>query len=267
MFRLISQEERLKISNSLYNEWRYRMVTGGQKAWIIKHSGNEDFAKRDQLGFLLGKVFCNISEVKTLSEQELENIKQFSSPGEYFNSSNTILVRLAHSYSIEELPNKTLEEAVATELVYSVWVRRRDAHTENRVYVKGIPIFFDFHVAFLGEPNLSDINVFFSQTEDYGRAGLWRVKTWGDFLKQFTGSIHPNAIGPFHFVNDTESFYQHVKLTKTKLKEKVSSKIDDYVQRVKFDSVREAEIIKFLKKNLETLDQDVNKMVETIRQD
>ena len=177
------------------------------------------------------------------------------------------MVRLAHSYSIEELPNKTLEEAVATELVYSVWVRRRDAHTENRVYVKGIPIFFDFHVAFLGEPNLSDINVFFSQTEDYGRAGLWRVKTWGDFLKQFTGSIHPNAIGPFHFVNDTESFYQHVKLTKTKLKEKVSSKIDDYVQRVKFDSVREAEIIKFLKKNLETLDQDVNKMVETIRQD
>lgn len=242
------------------------MVAYGQKSWVIKHSGNEDFAKRDLLGFLLGKDFCNISEVKTLSEQELENTKQFSFPSEYFNSSNTILVRLAHSYVIEELPCKTLEEAVASELVYSVWIRRRDAHTENRVYVKGIPMFFDFHVAFLGEPNLSDIDVFFSQTQDYGRAGLWRVKTWNDFLNQFTGSIHPNAIGSFHFINDTDSFYRCVDSNKVKLKEKVSSKIDDCVQQVKFDTAREAEIKAFLKRNLETLDSDINKMIGIIQQ-
>lgn len=267
MFQLLSQEQRSTIASSLFNEWRFRMVTDDNKVWVIKHSGNEDFAKRDFLGFLLGKDFCNISEVKTLNEQELENIKQFSSNNEYFNTNNTILVRLAHSYSIEELPCKTLEEAVASELVYSVWIRRRDAHIDNRVYFNGIPLFFDFHVAFLGEQNLSDINTFFSQKDDYGRAGLWRVKIWGDFLEHFTGAIHPNALGSFHFINDWDSFYGQIQKVKTTLKERAKNQIEGSVRAAKFSNDREVEIINFLKKNLETLDNDIAKMLEIIKQD
>lgn len=267
MFRSLSQTERATIAVGLLNEWRFRVVTDGTKAWVIKHNGDQDYQKRDLLGFLLGENFCNVSEVKLLNGQELESIKQYSLPNEYFSVSNTYLVRLAHSYSLEELPCKTIEEAVASELVYSIWIRRRDAHTDNRVYIKGIPIFFDSHVAFLCEPELADINIFFSQTQDHGRAGLWRVKIWNNFLAQFTGAFNAIETGPFHYVNDIYSFYKHVEKSKTKLKERVISQMEECVQKVKFDNTREAEIINFLRKNFETLDEDIAKMLKVISKD
>lgn len=265
MFRLLSNDERVKIASVLQNEGRFGMLTDGERMWVLKHNGNPDSEKRDLLGFLLGKDFGNIAEVKLLTEQELENIKQFVTRPDALSVNNTFLVRLAHSYSAEELPCKTIEEAVATELVYSVWIRRRDAHIDNRVYVKGIPIFFDFHVAFLGETEIADINVFFSQTQDYGRAGLWRVEVWHSFLGQFTGAIHPNAIGAFHFVNNMVYFYQQVEKSKTVLKEKVANQIESCIRQVRFESTKEMEIINFLKKNTETLDDDVDKMLEIIK--
>lgn len=267
MFRLLSNDEKVKISPGLRNEGRFRILSDDKEVWVLKHNGNLDNEKRDLLGFLLGKDFCNIAKVRLLNERELEGIKQFASTRESFNINNTFLVRLAHSYNPEEFPCKILEEAVASELVYSVWIRRRDAHIDNRVYSKGIPIFFDFHVAFLGESDLFDINIFLSQTQDYGRAGLWRVKIWSSFLEQFIGTIHPNTIGSFHFINNMDSFYQYIDKSKTKLKEKVTNQIESCVQSVKFDSTREIEIINFLKKNLLTLDNDIDKMIEIIRQD
>lgn len=267
MYRLLSNEEKARIAKGLLNEGRYRIITDEEKIWVIKHNKYLDSLKRDLLGFLLGKGIFNIAEVRLLNNQRLEEIKQFVHPRETFDITNTFLVRLAHSYSPEELPCKTIEEAVAAELVYSVWIRRRDAHIDNRTYVKGIPIFFDFHIAFLGESALIDINVFFSQTQDYGRAGLWRVKVWNDFLGQFTGAINAVEIGAYHFVDDLNSFYQYVEKSKTILKEKIANQVETLVHQVNFATSTETQIVDFLKKNIDTLDGDVSEMLETINKD
>lgn len=264
MFRLLSSEERTKIASGLCNEGRFRIITDGKRIWVIKHNNYPDSLKRDLLGFLLGKGIFNIPKVSLLNNQQLEEIKQFASPGESFDTNNTFLVRLAHSYSLEELPCKTIEEAVATELIYSIWIRRRDTHIDNRAYVKGIPIFFDFHIAFLGESDLDDINVFFSQTQDHGRAGLWRVKVWKDFLAQFTGALNPIEIGAYHYVNDLASFYQYIEKSKTTLREKVANQAEKLVRQAQFTNTTETQIIDLLKKNLDTLDDDVNKMLEIV---
>lgn len=265
MYRILTNEEKLKISPGLNNS-PFRIITDGEKTWVLKHNNNTDCEKHDLLGYLLGKDFCNVTEVRLLSEQELENIKQFASQDESFSTNNTFLVRLAHSYSLDELPCKVLEEAVATELVYSTWIRRRDAHVDNRVYVKGIPLFYDYHVAFLGELDLADINVFFSQTSDYGRAGCWRVRILSNFLTQLTRGISKVEMGAYHYVNDLDSFYQYVEKSKAVLKEKVANQIENLVRQVRFTATTEAQIVDLLKKNLDTLDTDISKMLEVLRQ-
>lgn len=266
MYRILNNDDKLKISPGLNNS-PFRIISDGEKTWVLKHNNNTDCEKRDLLGFLLGKDFCNVTEVKLLNEQELENIKQFVNEQESFNVKNTFLVRLAHSYLVDELPCKVLEEAVVTELVYSVWIRRRDAHVDNRVYVKGIPLFYDYHVAFLGEPDLADINVFFTQTSDYGRAGRWRVKVLSDFLTQLTRGISKVEMGAYHYVNDLTSFYQYVGKSKTTLREKVANQVEKLVHQAKFTNTTETQIIDLLKKNLDTLDDDVSKMLEIVRKD
>lgn len=267
MYRLVSSEEKAGIAKGLLNEGRYRIITDEERIWVLKHNRYQDSEKRDLLGFLLGKEFFNIAEVRLLNNPQLEEIKQFAYPDEIFDITNTFLVRLAHSYSPEELLCKTVEEAVAAELVYSVWIRRRDAHIDNRIYVKGIPIFFDFHISFLGEAELANINIFFSQTQDHGRAGLWRVKVWNNFLGQFIGAINPIEIGAYHFVNDLHSFYQYVEKSKGILKEKIIGQVETLVRQVNFSTSTETQIIDFLKKNINTLDGDINKMLETIKKD
>lgn len=266
MYRILTNDDKLKISPGLNNS-PFRIISDGEKIWVLKHNNNTDCEKRDLLGFLLGKDFCNVTEVKLLNEQELENIKQFANQQETFNINNTFLVRLAHSYSLEELPCKILEEAVATELVYSTWIRRRDAHVENRVYVKGIPLFYDYHVAFLGEQNLADINIFFAQTDDYGRAGRWKVKLLNDYLTQLTRGINKAELGAYHFVNDLKSFYGYVEKSKAVLREKEANQIKNIVHQAKFADTTEAQIVNLLKKNLNALETDISKMLEVVSND
>ena len=261
MFRLLSSQERSQIAPGLGNEIPFRVISDGKRVWVIKHRPRINCGKRNLLGYLLGHDFCNVCEVKLLNKESLEELKQFAYPHESFNTSNTFLVRLAQTYSLGELPCKTVEEAIATELVYSIWIRRRDTTLDNRVYLKGVPIFFDFHIAFLGEEDLADINVFFSQTQDHGRAGLWRIIAWNDFPAQFTGEINPIQVGTTHFINSEASFYQQVDKSKTILKRELANKIETIVNKVSFSSEVEEQIINFLINNLNTLDSDVNRML------
>lgn len=263
MFKLLQNEEKATISIGLINS-PFRIVSNGSKNWVLKHNNNPDSEKRDLLGYLLAKNFANVVEVKLLPAADLQEIKQFALPQEAFALNNTFLVKLAHSYRANELNCKSLEEAVAMELVYSVWIRRRDAHVDNRVYVDGIPVFYDYHVAFLGEPDLADINVFFSQLSDYGRAGRWRVKLLGDFLTQLTRGINKNQLGAYHYVTDLNSFYEKVENSKAVLREKVRDQIDSIVSSVQFSQDAETQIIAFLKKNSDTLDADVSRMLEVV---
>lgn len=263
MFKLLQNEEKATISAGLINS-TFRIVSNGSNNWVLKHNNNPDGEKRDLLGYLLAKDFANVVEIKLLSVAELQDINQFALTQEVFTINNTFLVRLADNYSPGELNCKSLEEAVAMELVYSVWIRRRDAHVDNRVYVSGIPVFYDYHVAFLGEPDLADINVFFSQLSDYGRAGRWRVRLLRDFLTQLTRGINKNQLGAYHYVTDLNSFYDKVENSKTVLREKVRNQIDSIVSSVQFSQNIETQIIAFLKKNLETLDSDVSRMLEVV---
>lgn len=263
MFKLLQNEKKATTSIGLINS-PFRIVSDGSNNWVLKHNNNPDGEKRDLLGYLLAKDFANVVEIKLLSLAELEDVKQFATPQEVFTLNNAFLVKLAHSYSLDELNCKSLEEAVAMELVYSVWIRRRDAHVDNRVYVGGIPVFYDYHVAFLGEQDLADINVFFSQLSDYGRAGRWRVKLLGDFLTQLTRGINKNQLGAYHYVTDLNSFYKKVENSKAVLREKARDQIDSIVSLVQFSQDAETQIIAFLKKNLDTLDADVNRMLEVV---
>ncbi|MFQ5452547.1 MAG: hypothetical protein ACE5DQ_03230, partial [Candidatus Paceibacterota bacterium] len=112
-YKLLTQKEKIEISPELLNENRYRIVSDKDKYWVMKHSSNEYSNKRDYLGYLLGKKFCNVAEVRLIDNAQLENLKQYAQNGEYFTTDNTCLVRLAHSYSVHELVCKSLEEAIA----------------------------------------------------------------------------------------------------------------------------------------------------------
>jgi hypothetical protein len=72
-----------------------------------------------------------------------------------------------------------LDDALARELVFSLWIRRRDAHAWNRVYVAGVPVFFDSHIAFGVEPNHVPLDGFFEMGCDDGYAGRWRTRVLG----------------------------------------------------------------------------------------
>jgi len=165
-----TDDERVKCAPELVGK-KHVVVKGEKKLWVVKHKpGSKDEEKRDLLAYLLGHQFANVAEVKLLDSSEHSQIKNLSNKGENSLVTNTFIIRLGGSYSTHELPCKTLEQAVANELIYSLWIRRRDTHANNRAYTdKGIPVFFDHQTAFLGEPK-SDINTFFSRSGE-GHAG------------------------------------------------------------------------------------------------
>src|SRR5436305_1920804 len=92
--------------------------------WFVKYKpGSRDEDKRDLLTYLLGKEICNIAEVKLLSVSEHSDIQSKLNLPIGSDNRNTFLVKLASTYSLDDLPNKEIEKAVATELVYSIWIR------------------------------------------------------------------------------------------------------------------------------------------------
>lgn len=152
----------------------HRLVKIGEQVWFVK-SKNCAEKKRDVLATLLAAGWANVAQARHLSDHELTELKglRILHPSEKLDG--TYLVRFALDYRFDELPLQDLDTALAHELVFSAWVRRRDAHAFNRVYHGGVPVFFDFGTAFLGETRLVDLKVYFSRGPDSGWAGLWRL--------------------------------------------------------------------------------------------
>lgn len=146
------------------------------KLWYVNTVGNIDpwRSYRAYFAYLIGKTIVNIPEISLLDQVKVNALHNI---GVTKASINCFIIRVAHEYSTDELPLKSLDEAVAGELVFSLWIRRRDTHVNNRVYnTDGIPIFFDFDVAFLSENKKKnkDIICFFNDCRT-GYAGQWQV--------------------------------------------------------------------------------------------
>lgn len=264
---LVSDEDIKKYAPELLGQGHF-VVSDGGRLWVVKHKpGSVDEEKRDLLGYLLGYRFANVAEVKLLAPQEHEQIKALTNKNENSLLTNTFLVRLAGAYSPEELPCKTPEEAVATELVYSTWIRRRDTHVHNRAYtyIGGIPIFFDFQTAFLGEKELADIKIFFSEPPvDYGRASAWRVRESPNIITTSQARAGDNRV---HYVRDLSVFKKQIDFTVIKLRDNSKENWKDSISQVGFNSHLKDEIVNFLKRNLESLEGDLKLMQEIIFKD
>jgi hypothetical protein len=82
------------------------------------------------------------------------------------------LVTLCQDYRPAHLPIRDLTKAIASELAFSAWINRRDAHNSNRVYLDGVPMFFDFDAAFA--PDAGD-TLFLRAGPDPGYTDNWRL--------------------------------------------------------------------------------------------
>lgn len=120
--------------------------------WLRKPAG-----RREYLGHLLTHGRLNVPEVR-LDPVTDERGRSWA------------WVRIVDGST--PLPIGDLDEAAAAEMVFSLWIRRRDAHAHNRVYVAGIPAFFDHGSAF----RRIDLDTFFGEDLDAGYPSRWRVE-------------------------------------------------------------------------------------------
>lgn len=264
-FDLPSTEELAELASHLLPQ----VVKGDGKFWFVKYrAGSRDLEKRDMLAYLLGKDICNICEVKLISDDELQSIKGKLSLSEDSDKNNTFLIRLAGSYSITDLPCKTIEEAVARELVFSVWIRRRDTHSLNRVYIDGIPVFFDHETAFLAEGGRwAHSTMFFRDNPDYGHPGYWRIKTLPTSEKMETMKSRntPNQNDrAHHYVYNIEEFKNQIPIAEERVRDIASSDLRDQIIKAGFNQNDTEHIYNFLKNNLVTLSSDIEQLKEII---
>lgn len=142
------------------------------KHWLIKSKLQSPAEKNlDFLAYLLGKGWLNIPEVRLLSANEFQAIydrMKIIWDGRA-SEQNTYLIRVAQDYSKKELPIKNLDMAMASEIVFSAWIGRRDAHSSNRAFISRVPMFFDFGTGFGAEKE-----DFFRSGQDAGYTANWR---------------------------------------------------------------------------------------------
>jgi hypothetical protein len=150
------------------------LVEWNHHIWYAKPCHGEPW--REVFAWRLGQPWLNIAEVVYPDNVQGANWRG-GRPFEEHGNASLVLVRIGQDYKSEELPIQDLDTAIATELVFSTWIRRRDAHPWNRTYISGLPIFFDHHIGFGAEAANLPIATFLRVGDDGGYAGRWRVRT------------------------------------------------------------------------------------------
>lgn len=256
------------INHTYAKDFSKRLVVYRDKLWIVKESGDEQDRNLELLVSMLGDGLVNVSEVKPLSENEIVNIKSLLGdrvPNRVI-SKNTTLVRLAQRYSVNELPLQDLDSAVASELFFCTWLRRRDTHNFNRAYLQGIPVFFDLHTALIGnlwEGNWLDIDAFFgAKSRSY--AGSWRVRVHQGLLTTATvrRSNQPEDV---HYISDRAKFEDAVKRIETAITSD-NRDVTVLVQRAGFEAAKVSYLADLIEKHRNTLHSDIQKMLNVIWQ-
>jgi hypothetical protein len=252
-----------KVAPELRGNAMNRVVKYDGKNWYVKMKGDPEEGRRDLLAYLLGRNWANVAEVQLLNEDQFQEIRTLIDLGDSTSSEKTFLVRLAQDYCMDELPIKDLDEAVATELVFSLWIRRRDAHPENRAYVQGIPLFFDHQTAFLGEPWLRHLNVFFSEGPDAGYAGRWRIREIDQQALLNTAEVRKKAQASnkaMHFVHGKVKFAEFLNQTVEKINKHDPRDWINAAQQAGLDDMRAREIVAFLEETRSSLDNGLTQM-------
>ena len=263
MFTELTEEEKNLVAPELIGHTDKTLVKFDNKYWYVKKLRPPEHKKPDYLGWLVGKDIANVAEVRTLSPEELSQLvtlPTLSPIGSTISNENTYLIRLVNSYTDDEILLKTNDEATAYELVYSVWIRRRDAHAFNKVYRKDVPIFFDHQTAFLGEPHLQNIQIFFQEPpNDYGCAGAWRVVLREKEILTNDGRNNP-IMQAAQFIHNIDAFNEGVRAATEKI---LTIRIDDLAETIHsagYNETEAAERIQFLKNNQVSLQEDIEMM-------
>jgi hypothetical protein len=137
-------------------------------AWVTDPRGEP---WRELLVPLLGNSWLNVAESVRGSDVTGARILR-GDTGEPFSQP---LVRAVQTHALGELAVQDNDVAIASELAFCIWARRRDASAWNRAYVAGVPVFFDQHVAF----EFCSLDTFLAQGPDGGYPSQWRVQLLG----------------------------------------------------------------------------------------
>ncbi len=228
------------------------------KNWIFKSNDNTNVLTYEILVSLLGTNLVNVTEIKPLSIQELEILNNGQILGNIdLNRTSSFLTRIAQDYSLDELPLKDLDSAVAGELVFSTLIRRRDTHEYNRAYVSYIPVFFDHGVSFEDQ----DAATFFSRIGK-GFAGSWRVKII-EKPQLIETLFRKENWGDNHYILNKEHFISEVERMVKALKANFSA-LDNLQIPLIAQNEEKSRIVAMTEKNLQTINEDVNKMLEVV---
>jgi len=239
----------------------FKLVQSAGKLWIIKGPLSSQNYKRELLVYSLAKGLVNAAEIKKLNDDEVNELRNLNLITDKMSPLNTILVRLAQDYSLEELPVKSLDYAMAGELVLSLWVRRHDVSKWNRAYTKyGIPVFFDYQASLNCEPMLFDSDTFFAKTR-VGYAGSWRVAERKDIPLSILN--FRNQLNCPNYINDKNSFNHAIDEIVAKIRS-LNIKFRHLIKEAGFDGEEVKMLNNFLKLSTKDLPNDVEKMKKVI---
>jgi hypothetical protein len=241
-----------------------RIVSFDNKHWFVKFKRDPEEQKRDCLAYILGRSWANVAEVRPLNESEFADLRHVGivTP-EWASMANTFLVRLGQDYTVDQLPNADIDSAVASELIFSLWIRRRDTHAANRAYTNRVPVFFDHQTAFLGESHLRNLDVFFQPGLDAGYASRWRVEIAGPAATVSTAEMR--RIGrardmAVHFVRDHSSFNKSIQDAAERVQSQSREEWLWAARSVGYSKTQADEITTFLEENCAELYAAIERM-------
>lgn len=258
------------------NQYQKRLVYYEDRVWFVKSKpGDPSEKQRDFLAYLFGADWLNIAEVRLITPEIFEELKRTSvSVAMDASAKNTYLVRFVPDYSMDELPIHNLNLAIASELAFSLWIRRRDAHSFNRVYREGVPVFFDHQVGFGKELELLDLDQFFHRGIDSGWAGYWSLeKVSPEFSpdtilyrlrEQQIFREQKNAQAVFHPINDVEEYRRGFRNTIRKILSFNESDCFERALYAGFQKEYAKEVTTFLRQSAQTLLEAAEKYQEVL---
>jgi hypothetical protein len=231
------------------------------KHWFLKNRPENSQEKNlNYLTYLIAKEWLNIPEVIIPSAKELETLEKDVSQriGKKINP-DAFLVRLVQDYKETEIPIKELDRAIATEIAFSAWIGRRDAHACNRAFKNGIPMFFDFGIAFGVEHQ-----DFLRSGPDAGYAGNWRfskieAETIIDLpnLRRFDYESRRANIP----IVSRDRFELSLKQTVDQIKALDPELIYRYALLSGLSEIKSSEISKYLQQRSQQLEETTNKIL------